>query len=85
MELIGDRADLGDDLIRTKVFECELLVSPWCQGGLHVGLELEVDELSHNKGAVGPVLVGLQLHTILGMRQVLLEETVGNLLFLSPS
>ena len=42
-ELIGDGADLVDDLVRPEVAEGELLVSSRCQGRLDVRLQLEED------------------------------------------
>ena len=49
-ELLGDRTDLLQYLVGAEVLEGELLVQARHQGGLHVRLEAQVDEVDEIEG-----------------------------------
>jgi hypothetical protein len=67
-QLVGDFADLVDDLERTEELEAELLMSARGQQGLHIRLQAKVDEVADIELALGPSLVSLCLHVLLGAK-----------------
>lgn len=72
-QLVGDFADLVDDLERTEELEAELLMSVRGQRGLHIRLQAKVDEVVDIELALSPSLVSLRLHVLLGAKQVLAD------------
>lgn len=75
LELVCHVASLGQDLERAEILEAELVVRAWRQRGLNVWLEAKVDVFPHLEGALGPVLVGLELHTLLCLQQMLADRS----------
>lgn len=71
LELVGDIADLADDLIGTEELEAEFLMSVRSQRRLDVGLKAEEDEVADREGTLGTAHVGMSLHMLLGTEQVL--------------
>jgi hypothetical protein len=71
----GDRTDLLQYLVGVEVLEGELLVQARHQGGLHIWLEVQVDEVDKFEGPLGTTLVGPVLHALLSPKKMLEDDS----------
>jgi hypothetical protein len=72
-QVIRDVANSLSDLIRSKIFVAELVMSSRQDRGLHIRLELHVYSVPDRKGTLRSAFVSLMLHTVLCPNQVLVD------------
>jgi hypothetical protein len=71
----GDRTDLLQYLVGAEVLEGELLVQARRQGGLHVRLEAQVDEVDEIVGPLRTTFVGPVFHALLSPKKMLADDS----------
>jgi hypothetical protein len=60
------------------------LVSPQCQGRMHIWLNLQEHPISHLKLVISPSFVSMLFHTQGGPVQVLFDQIRSNFVLLQP-
>lgn len=84
VKLVCHCADALHDAEGAEELERQLVVRPACHRRLDVRLEAEEHLVTHGEGALGAVLVGLELHTLLHPQQVLTHRVKDQLTLLQP-
>ena len=83
-QFVRDGVDDADDLERSEVAEGELVVGATRHHRLHVGLELDEDDIPDDEGAVSAFLVSLRLHDVARSMEVLGQHLLHMLALLEP-
>jgi len=84
LELVSHWTYLLRYEIRSEILEAQFLIGSPLNRLLDIGLEFDIDPVTHLKGPLPPVLVGLVFHPVLGSLQVLLDVFQHNLSLLQP-
>lgn len=75
LQLVGDVADLVDDLLWAEELEAQLLMGARGQRRLDIRLKTQIDEVADIERALEASLVSMGLHALLGTQQVLANSS----------
>jgi hypothetical protein len=84
LELVGNFANMLQDLIRPKVLEAQFVIYTALHRLLNVWLEFDVDPTTNLELSFWPVLIFLTFHSILCTCKVVLDELNHKRPFLQP-